>query len=292
MKSRQGRHESLVTVLIPVKNGMPFLPETIESVLRQTYKRIELIVSDDASIDGTTEYLSTLKDSRIKLVSPTNSLNAAEHWTFVSTFGKGDYVKLLCADDTLPKDAIARQVEILNSHSSVIAVASKRSVISASGRILIKRHGLAKLSGEVNDTDFFRSSIRNGTNVLGEPGAVMFRTARFKENLPWSNSIPYMLDFDFYCRALSNSKIYADQKVGLNFRVHGSSISAKQKTNHVEQFNQCLRLYNLTNGSCINLSLSDRILMKFNTQLKQNLRRMVFVYAAFLETFFSRNVRN
>ena len=265
---------------------MPYLPETIESVLNQTYKHIELIVSDDASTDGTTEYLSSLKDYRIKLVSPTKSLNAAEHWSFVSTFGKGDYIKLLCADDTLPKEAIARQVDILNSYSSVVAVASKRSVISASGRMLLKRHGLAKLSGEVDDIDFFRSSIRNGTNVLGEPGAVMFRMEGFKENLPWSNSIPYMLDFDFYCRAFLNSKIYADRNVGLNFRVHGSSISAKQKTNHVDQFNECLRLYNLTNGTYLKLSLTDRILMKFNTRLKQNLRRMVFVYAALLETFF------
>jgi glycosyltransferase involved in cell wall biosynthesis len=62
----------LLTVGIPVYNGMPFLPDAIESVLSQTFNDYELVVINDGSTDGSWEYLQSLKDSRLRLVSQSN----------------------------------------------------------------------------------------------------------------------------------------------------------------------------------------------------------------------------
>ncbi len=59
----------LFTIGMPVYNAMPYLAEAVESVLRQTYPHFELLIINDGSHDGSLEYLRSLKDSRIRIVS-------------------------------------------------------------------------------------------------------------------------------------------------------------------------------------------------------------------------------
>ena len=67
----------LLTVGLPVYNAMPFLPQTVESILRQTYADFELLVIDDGSTDHSLDYLKSLKDPRVRLLSQENQGLAA-----------------------------------------------------------------------------------------------------------------------------------------------------------------------------------------------------------------------
>jgi len=58
----------LFTIGMPVYNGMPYLPEAVESVLRQTYPHFELLIVNDRSRDDSLEYLRGLKDPRIRII--------------------------------------------------------------------------------------------------------------------------------------------------------------------------------------------------------------------------------
>ena len=62
----------LLTVGIPVYNGMPFLTEAIESILSQTFDDYELLVINDGSTDGSWEYLKSLRNPRLRLISQEN----------------------------------------------------------------------------------------------------------------------------------------------------------------------------------------------------------------------------
>jgi len=61
-----------LTIGIPVHNGMPYLAETLESVQSQTYGDFEILVIDDGSKDDTREYLLSLRDQRLRLISQQN----------------------------------------------------------------------------------------------------------------------------------------------------------------------------------------------------------------------------
>jgi glycosyltransferase involved in cell wall biosynthesis len=61
-----------LTIGIPVYNGMPYLAETLESVRRQEYSDFEILVIDDGSKDDTCEYLQSVRDPRLRLVSQPN----------------------------------------------------------------------------------------------------------------------------------------------------------------------------------------------------------------------------
>ena len=59
-----------VSILLPVRNGMPYLPVAVQSLLTQTFDDFELIAIDDGSADGTPAFLSTIDDPRVRVVSP------------------------------------------------------------------------------------------------------------------------------------------------------------------------------------------------------------------------------
>jgi glycosyltransferase involved in cell wall biosynthesis len=61
-----------LTVGLPVYNAMPYLPQTLESLLRQTHEDFELLVIDDGSTDGSLNYLNSVKDRRLRVVSQEN----------------------------------------------------------------------------------------------------------------------------------------------------------------------------------------------------------------------------
>ncbi|MDG2011992.1 MAG: glycosyltransferase family A protein, partial [Pirellulaceae bacterium] len=62
-----------VTIAMNIFNGMPYLPEAVESVCNQSVRDIEIILVNDGSTDGSRDYLERLKDSRIRVFHQENS---------------------------------------------------------------------------------------------------------------------------------------------------------------------------------------------------------------------------
>lgn len=61
-----------ITVGIPVFNAMPYLPESLESILRQSYSEFEILVINDGSTDDSREYLRSVRDPRLRIVDQEN----------------------------------------------------------------------------------------------------------------------------------------------------------------------------------------------------------------------------
>lgn len=90
------------SILIPAKNSMPYIQDTVESVLGQSYVDFELIVSDDFSEDGTFEFISELRDPRLRLLRPRErGLSPSEHWEFLGRQATGEWQLFLGHDDGL-----------------------------------------------------------------------------------------------------------------------------------------------------------------------------------------------
>jgi len=61
-----------LSVILPVHNAMPYLPEAVESILRQSYTGFTFIIVNDGSGDGSETYLRSLRDNRIVLIEQQN----------------------------------------------------------------------------------------------------------------------------------------------------------------------------------------------------------------------------
>ena len=103
--------EKLVSVIIPVFNAEHYIRECLDSVLGQSYKNLEIILTDDGSTDSTKDLLSeyTFLDSRIKIIHQSNKGPAAARNSSL-TEARGEYIVFFDADDVMFRDKISQQV--------------------------------------------------------------------------------------------------------------------------------------------------------------------------------------
>jgi glycosyltransferase involved in cell wall biosynthesis len=121
-----------------VYNGERFLPETLDSLLAQTYGDFELIICDNASTDGTEQicYAYKNRDKRIKYYRNTINLGAARNYRKTFVLSSGQYFRWANADDLFAPESLARCLDVLEHEPSVILVYGKTRFIDDRGRFI------------------------------------------------------------------------------------------------------------------------------------------------------------
>jgi glycosyltransferase involved in cell wall biosynthesis len=89
------------SVIIPAKNGMPYLRFSVLSVLASDCLELELVISLDGSSDESEDFLAGINDSRLRVVRPPVGLSMSEHWDFAQLQATGDWQIFLGQDDML-----------------------------------------------------------------------------------------------------------------------------------------------------------------------------------------------
>ncbi|MFQ4140941.1 glycosyltransferase family 2 protein [Chlorogloeopsis sp. ULAP02] len=107
-----------VTVVIPAYNAMAFLPETLESVLQQTFTDFEVLIVNDGSTDNIVEWVAGIADTRVKLITQPNQRVSAARNTGI-TNAQGKYIAFLDADDLWEPTKLEKQVRCLDEQSTV-----------------------------------------------------------------------------------------------------------------------------------------------------------------------------
>jgi len=124
---------SQITVVVPAYNSMQYLPATLESVLQQTYADFEIVVVNDGSTDNTQEYVSSLTDSRLKMVFQENQGLAAARNTGIA-HATGEYIAFLDADDLWESTKLEKQLRILENNPEVGVVYTWVAYINEQGQ--------------------------------------------------------------------------------------------------------------------------------------------------------------
>lgn len=220
-------HRATVSVVIPVHNGMPHLPETLASVLRQTRVPDQIVVVENGSSDGTAEWLEEHAPAGLRVIVQPTMVGAAANFTCAVQSATGDLVKLLCADDILEPTAIELQARSLERHPRAVLAASQRTIVDDSGATVFRNRGLGRLNGEVDGREVIRACALRGQNLLGEPCAVMFRRSAIDRHLPWDESLPYAIDLDMYTRVLADGTAVLIRTSLARFRLSTGSWSAR-----------------------------------------------------------------
>jgi glycosyltransferase involved in cell wall biosynthesis len=199
-----------VSVVVPTYNSVAFIDATMRSILAQTFTDFELVVSDHSSLDGTWEALQCYTaDPRVRLSRLASGGGAPANWNAVTDLATGEFIKLVCGDDVLYPDSLAMQVAALTAHPSAVLAASTMNIIDAAGMPVLRDRGLRGLRGEVTGTDAIRRTVLAGTNIFGEPGAVLFRRAALADAGGWDARFPYLIDEATYCAVLLRGNLVA-----------------------------------------------------------------------------------
>ena len=113
--------DSRISICIPTCNGEAWIAETIQSVLDQTLTDWELIISDDASTDGTQEIVQKFveSDPRIRSIQQQSRIGAGPNWNSVLLQASSNFVKLLCQDDVLYPNCLEMTLPAIEQNSKV-----------------------------------------------------------------------------------------------------------------------------------------------------------------------------
>ena len=114
-----------LTVIIPTRERADTLFHTLRTVLEQEYENLEIIVSDNASIDNTRQVVSQFTDVRLRYINTGNRIGMSENWEFALSHVTGDFVMYLGDDDGLLPHACSDIATILVTSSKKAVIWSK-----------------------------------------------------------------------------------------------------------------------------------------------------------------------
>jgi glycosyltransferase involved in cell wall biosynthesis len=218
--------QPLVSVCIPAYKNAEFIGATLESVLNQTYRNLEIIITDDRSPDETISVARRFSDPRIRLFENTANLGVGGNWNEALSHATGKYVKLMGADDLIYPQCIERQVEALENpdHANVVLAVCNTDIINPFGRVVMRRrfrfrHGLAK------GKQLIGKCVRWGTNYVGEPVVGLFKREVLALSGTYDSSNPYWLDLIFWAELLKHGDAFMDQDRLAAFRLSGGSVT-------------------------------------------------------------------
>jgi len=128
----------LVSIGLPVYNGENFLEESISSILNQTFKNFELIISDNASTDQTHSICQDFvnEDNRVFYYRNEDNLGAAYNFNKTFILSKGKYFKWSTYDDVLSPSNIEKCVDVLESQDNIVLCYPKSILIDEHGTFI------------------------------------------------------------------------------------------------------------------------------------------------------------
>jgi glycosyltransferase involved in cell wall biosynthesis len=128
------------TVLMSVHNGLPFVTETVRSILTQTFRDFEFLIVDDASNDGTADYLRTLTDPRVRVISSSENIGLTAALNVGLREARGEYIARQDADDLSHPRRLELQLTYLAAHPACTALGTQARLIDGRGRPLGKKN--------------------------------------------------------------------------------------------------------------------------------------------------------
>jgi teichuronic acid biosynthesis glycosyltransferase TuaG len=212
---------SLVSVVIPLFNAQDYIAATIESVLKQSYQSIELIVVDDSSTDDSPSVVRGF-GSAVRYLHQENAGPAAARNRGIAA-ANGEYIAFLDADDEWLPNKVETQVNLLEESGADLGLVHSESLNIVEGQTKPKR--TAKVLPAYMSPEAAFCRLFSGNFIT--TSTVMCRRGVFTELGSFDESMAYFSveDYDMWLRILCQyGAAYVEEPL-ISYRVHAGGIS-------------------------------------------------------------------
>jgi len=228
--------QPLVSVIIPTYNHARYLAQTIESVLAQSWRPLEVIVVDDASTDETPDILAAFGDRIRSTRLAVNCGGPARPRNTAIALAKGELISVFDSDDLMVPGNLARKVSVLMRHPSIPLVFADfenfrddgpAERFSKAGHEEFRRTPKLALGPDeyrIRSPDAFDTLI--GDNFIGTSGVVMRRSLAQAIG-PFDERLCNADDKDFWLRVARRFDLAYIDAVLHRHRVHPGNISSR-----------------------------------------------------------------
>lgn len=215
----------IVSIIVPVYNSQEFIEECINSIINQTYRKLEIILVDDGSADNSLQICNDIAqtDNRIIVLSQSNKgvVNARRNGVRRAT---GKYIMFVDSDDYVDSDYVEDMMKISKENELVtsgISIGSKKvyDCINVGG------YEVAGYSPVVKNMIYAQDNISRG--ILSSINAKRFETGLTKKIFEGlDEEIYYGEDGEFVYKYIINcKKVYITNKCNYNYRMNSLSVT-------------------------------------------------------------------
>lgn len=207
----------LVSVVMPVYNGAAYLRPALDSVLRQTYSDLEVLVIDDGSTDASASILEefTARDRRTRLITHLTNQGLTASLNEGLALASGEYVARMDADDLCRPHRLARQVDFMEKHPEVGACGSWVRYLGTTRRVW-----RPPTDGEHLKCRLFWD------NSLAHPSVMLRRRTLEQYALAYDVGLSCAQDYDLWVRCSRHFRLANIPEVLLDYRIHPSQVGA------------------------------------------------------------------
>lgn len=284
---------NLISICIPTYNGEAFIEQTLQSIKQQTYRNIELIISDDNSKDNTLQIIEKFKkevEFPVNIFHHTPS-GIGANWNNCLANANGDYIKFIFQDDLMEDTCLEYMLRCLMETNTKIAICKRKIIIdkhykynksieewlSMYGDLQTQLQPLQALNGYSIITKSIFSNKRfleKPYNKIGEPIVGLIHKSVYDSIGKYDENIKQFLDYEFWYRALLKYDFALINKALVSFRVHVNQTTKVNERNKIDELPLYLAFVNSTLRDYLD-SAMYRKYFNFISVLKRKLKQYI-----------------
>ncbi|RMF62359.1 MAG: glycosyltransferase [Cyanobacteria bacterium J069] len=203
-----------VSVIIPAYNALRYLPETIDSLLGQTFRDFEVIIINDGSTDDIEGWFQSVKDPRLKLISQVNQGQSKARNVGLEN-AQGELIAFLDADDLWEPSKLEKQISLLMANPQAGVVYTWVAGIDSEG---ILRGRIIKNDAEGN---VWKDLTQH--NILECGSTPLIRRTCFEQVGGFDERLPPCEDLDLWLRIACHYDFLVVKEPLVYYRQHASS---------------------------------------------------------------------
>lgn len=210
----------VISVIMSVYNSEHYLIEAVNSVLKQTFKDFEFIITDDGSMDNSFNILEECakKDNRIVLLKNPENLGLTKSLNKMLEISKGKYIARMDADDISLHERFEKQYEYMEKNPSVGVLGTNISYFENSTHVT---------SLPLGHNDIITSLLFE--DVIMHP-SVMLRSSVLSNNrINYDDHFIVSQDYDLWVRLINNTEMNNLNDILLKYRFNDQNISNSTK---------------------------------------------------------------
>lgn len=222
----------MISVIIPTFNRENTILASVQSVLNQSYKDLELIVVDDCSNDNTVKIINQISDQRLRIIRHKKNLGACEARNTGIRNAKGSIIAFQDSDDIWRKDKLDLQLKTLEEFNADICISQ------------MERHGFKKKKNGIYPN--LQTGIIEYRNLIGSfivsTQTILAKRDVFYDTL-FDPAVKRMQDYDWIIRAGLNHKVCAVGIPLVDVYLQQDSITTYNYSKLIESYNFFLEKY-------------------------------------------------
>jgi glycosyltransferase involved in cell wall biosynthesis len=253
-----------VSIIMPVRNGGNYVKECVNSILSQTYTDFNLIILDNASTDGTLEWLRSLSDNRVVIYPSTESLGIEKNWARITTVPKNEFMTCIGHDDILDPDYLSVMNKLIDHYPDASLYLAHFRYIDSDGKTI---RSCLPMSEKQLPEEVLSNFLQNNFNVTGTGYIMRSKDYDAVGGIPAYPSLLFA-DFELWLNLAKISYLAVAPQQTFAFRIHQSTTTSSADNTMLLAFERFV-LY------LENLRLSDQ---KLATVIEENTDKLLHFY--------------